>query len=366
MSSAPRRRKPPIPLTLVTGFLGAGKTTLLNRLIKDETFAGAAVIINEFGEVGLDHLLVETTGDGIIELSSGCICCTIRGELIEALERLLRALDNGRIAEIRRVVIETTGLADPAPILYLLTRHPYLSLRFRLDGIVTVVDAVNANATLDAHEEAVKQVAVADRIVLTKSELPGAAAGAVRARIARLNPGVTILAADAPAGALTGAGPFDPEARGADVRRWLAAEAVAEHDHHHHDEDVNRHDAHIAAFAIVRDAAMPAAALDDFLDRLVLDHGSKLIRVKGLLAIAADPGHPLVIQGVQGLFSPPLALGQWPDADHRSRLVVIARDLDRRPVETLFDAMLGTPRTDTPDRAAIIDNPLAIAGVRGR
>ena len=307
--------------------------------------------------------------DGIVELSSGCICCTIRGELIATLERLLRGLDNGRIAELRRVVIETTGLADPAPILYLITRHPYLSLRFELDGIVTVVDAVNAMATLDEHEEAVRQVAVADRVVLSKTDLAGAAADEVRARIGRLNPGAPILDAAAgeapPPRRSIGCGRFAPEAKGADVRAWLAAEAFAE-DHHHHDEDVNRHDAHIGAFAFSRDEAMPAGALNEFLDRLVLDHGSRLIRVKGLLAVAEAREEPVVIQGVAGIFSPPVRLPRWPDDDRRSRLVVIGRDLDRDAVEKLFDGFLGAPRPDTPDRQALTDNPLAIAGFRGR
>ena len=167
------RPPPPVPLSVLTGFLGAGKTSLLNRLLKETAggkhdLADTAVIINEFGEVGLDHLLVEHVDDGIVLLSTGCLCCTLRGDLIDALERLLRSLDNGR-AIFSRVIVETTGLADPAPVLHTLMMHPYLVMRYRLDGIVTVVDAVNGAATLDAHAEAVKQAAVADRLVLTYS-----------------------------------------------------------------------------------------------------------------------------------------------------------------------------------------------------
>src|SRR5829696_9600071 len=160
----------PIPLSVLTGFLGAGKTSLLNRLLPDPALAGTAVIINEFGEIGLDHLLVKTIDENMVLLQSGCLCCTLRGDLVTALENLLRDLDNGRV-RFQRVILETTGLADPAPVLQTTMAHPYLVMRYRLDGVVTVVDAVNGASTLDQNMESVKQVAVADRIVLTKTDI---------------------------------------------------------------------------------------------------------------------------------------------------------------------------------------------------
>jgi G3E family GTPase len=368
-SSNARRPGPPLPLTVLTGFLGAGKTSLLNRLLKDPALAGTAVLINEFGEIGLDHLLVEKIRDDLVLLPSGCVCCTMRGDLIDALERLLRDLDNRR-ADLNRVVLETTGLADPAPVLHTVMVHPYLVMRYRLDGVVTVVDAINGLETIDRHPEAMKQAAAADRVALAKTDLLDTperreTAAQLTARLKRLNPAAPILdvaAGEATADRLINCGLYDPNSKVPDVRRWLAEEAYAANSeahgqgHHHHPEE------RIRSLALASDRALPAATFDMFLDLLRGLHGPNLLRVKGIVKIAEAPDQPVVIHGVQHVFHPPTSLPAWPDDDRRTRLVFITCDLDPRAIRDLFDAFLGAAATDRPDRAALIDNPLVPFG----
>ncbi len=381
-----------IPVSILTGFLGAGKSTLLNRLLKDPAMKDAAVIINEFGEVGIDHLLVESSNDAVVELSDGCLCCTVRGELVDTLAELIDGMQTGKIKPLSRIVIETTGLADPAPVMQSVMGHPAIAQHFDLDGVVTVVDAVNGLSTIDTYPEAYKQVAVADRLILTKQTLADAGTIAViTQRLRALNPRAPITdgdAADAGSAAMLVNGLYDPATKIADVDRWLKDEMAAAgehhrhhdhahdhghhhghhhhgHDHGHHHHDVNRHGASIRSYGIVHDEPIDPMAINMFIDLLRSTHGEKLLRVKAIVALTDRPEKPLVLHGVQSIFHPPVRLPAWPEgSDRKTRLVLITRDLSESYVRDLFGAFTGKVAIDRPDRAAMMDNPLSVPGLK--
>ncbi len=326
-----------IPVNVVTGFLGSGKTTLLQRLLASPALRDTAVLVNEFGEVGLDHHLLEHVAEGTLLLDNGCICCALRGDLKEALRDLFSRRERGEIPRFSRLVIETSGLADPVPIAYTVLAEPVLQHHFRLGNVVTTIDAVNAEAQLERYPESVKQAAVADRLVLTKTDLSTPAqVRALRARLGRLNRAAPIYDAAAEPlepEALLVEDIYDPEARVREVSRWW--QGAGDHASHDHG------DGEISSFSLEFAEPLDWTAFGIWLSMLLNRHGENVLRVKGMLNVQGAEA-PVLINGVQHIVHPPVHLETWPEGERRSRLVFIVRELSRARIEAslaVFNAL---------------------------
>ncbi|HLK71727.1 MAG TPA: GTP-binding protein [Steroidobacteraceae bacterium] len=327
------------PVTLLTGFLGSGKTTLLNRALRDPEMAGTLIVINEFGAIPIDHALTEASNDAIVVLENGCLCCTVFGDLVQTFNRLYHTRAAGEIA-FDHVVIETSGLAEPAPVLQAFLSEPTLEGLWRVGTVITTVDAINGSGTLDQHAVSVAQAALADQLIITKLDLlePPArerARASLTTRLRAINGGARILAADEadadPIRLMRSATP-DPSRGPESAAAWLdsaagASAAHADHEEHRHDEDGHRHDDAIATFNLIRDEALPREALSLLLSSLERHLGPKLLRVKGLIHVQEEPEHPAVVQGAQHLLHNLSWLSRWPDEDHRTRIVFITQGI---------------------------------------
>jgi G3E family GTPase len=348
--SAPMRT----PVTILTGFLGSGKTTLLNRALSAPDMAHTAVIINEFGEVALDHALAAQSDDSVVVLENGCLCCTVRSDLVGTLNDLYHRRHAGKIPFFDNVMIETSGLAEPGPVLQAFLSEPTLDGLYRVANVIALVDAVNGLHTLSDHEEAVQQIALADRIFITKLDLveDPQARERLTAELRSINPSVVIAAvedalADLPS--LLRSPGFDPLDPDADPRPWLNVDAYANPHQHDHGHDRDGHggadhahhwrERQIESFCLIRDEPLTREAVQFLLDGITQNLGPSLLRVKGLVNVAGEPDRPAVIQGVQHLLHTMTWLPRWPDGDHRTRIVFITRGVVRSELQEMIELL---------------------------
>jgi len=322
-----------IPVSVLTGFLGSGKTTILSHLLRQPEFSRTAVVINEFGEVALDHELIETSEDSVVALTTGCLCCKVRTDLTQTLQDLLRRRDEGACTQFNRIVIETSGLADPAPILHALMIDTALAGRLVLGNVVTTVDAVAGEVTLEREAISRKQVAVADRIVLSKLDVTSGVEASLRSRLTALNPRAPTLCATY--GRIESDNLFDAAFHDPKTRVLEVSSSLAEAPEHTHSD----HDAEIKSFTVVRVEPIQAVALTLFLETLAEHCGADLLRLKGIVNVAESPQQPAVVHGVQHVFHAPAWLSHWPSDDRTSRMVFITRSIPRQWVEVLLDAI---------------------------
>lgn len=322
-----------VPVSVITGFLGSGKTTLLKQLLRDPALGRTVVIINEFGEIGIDHDLIEASDEDFIELTTGCLCCKVRSDLVMTLRDLARRRTEGTLPAFERVVIETSGLADPAAILQALMVDRDLAGLYCLGDVVTTVDAVLGLATLDSHAQSVRQVAVADTLVLTKGDLAGSVDPVLMERLAVVNPGAGLR--HAVNGRLAAADVFglapQRQSRVPPPGVYRALEDAAGHD--------SVHDPRIGAWCMARETPIHAVTLALFIEALMEHCGTRLLRVKGIVNVTESPGQPAVIHGVQHVFHPPEWLDRWPSDDRRTRLVFIGEAVPAAWMQALLDVL---------------------------
>lgn len=355
-----------IPVTLLTGFLGAGKTTLLNHLLRDPEAGRIAVIMNEFGKAGLDHDLIEQPTEETILMQSGCLCCTFRGDISTTLGSLIERRNSGELS-FDRVVIETTGIADPAPIMHTLVVDDAIAANYRMDGVVTVTDSATGSSTLDMHKEAVHQIAIADLIIITKTDLVSPDELATyKERIARLNASAKVIYSEngrVPTGTLIGLLPVQANASEDKIKRWIGTDSnpvVEQIELSDTDatqpEPLARHDRQITSTSIEVEHPIPPAVFDLWIDTLIAFKGPDLLRIKGIVHVEGAK-YPFMFHGVQHIFNPPIPLKSWNKEDTTSRIAVIVRDMTNEDLKASLDLLSMRPQSASKDVSQPMEVP---------